>query len=117
MHSDLSDTSGDVEYTLDGFRDSLKRLSLRLHLSAELKVTCQRCMDSMPYSLDTDSVITLFTDPDKLEEACEQDEELDAVIAEPELNLTALIEDEIIMGLPLSPKHDDCGRETLARQG
>lgn len=114
VYSDLSDTSGDVEYALDGFRDRLNRLSLRLHLSAELKVTCQRCMESMPYSLDTDSVVTLFTDPDKLEEACEQDEELDAIIAEPELNLTALIEDEIIMGLPLSPKHDDCGRETLS---
>lgn len=114
VHSDLSDASGEVKYALDGFRDRLNRLSLRLHLSAELKVTCQRCMESMPYSLDTDSVVTLFTDPDKLEDACEQDEELDAIIAEPELNLTALIEDEIIMGLPLSPKHDDCGRETLS---
>lgn len=115
VHSDLSDTSGEVDYTLEGFRDRLGRLSLRLVLKARLQLACQRCMTGMEYRVETDSVITLFTDPEKLELACEQDESLDAILAEPELDVKALIEDEIIMDLPLSPKHDDCGSDTLLR--
>ncbi|STB64746.1 Uncharacterized ACR, COG1399 [Chromobacterium violaceum] len=114
VHDDLSDTSGEVSYLLEGFRDELQRPALRIRLEAGLNVTCQRCLDGMPFSLDTDSVITLFTSQEKLEEACELDEELDAVLAEPELDVAALIEDEIIMGLPHAPKHDECGRETLS---
>lgn len=114
VHGDLSDTSGEVSYQLDGFRDELQRLALRIRLTAELQVTCQRCLDGMPFSLDTDSVLTLFASQEKLDEACEQDEELDAILAEPELDVIALIEDEIIMGLPHSPKHDECSRDTLS---
>ena len=36
-------------------------------------------------------------------------------MAEPELDVVRLVEDEIIMGLPLSPKHDDCGTDALTR--
>ncbi|AUH50127.1 metal-binding protein [Chromobacterium sp. ATCC 53434] len=114
VHSDLSDTSGTVSYELTGFRDELQRFALRIRLTADLRVTCQRCLDGMPFSLDTDSVLTLFTSQEKLAEACELNEELDAVLAEPELDVTALIEDEIIMGLPHSPKHDECGGDTLS---
>ncbi|WP_047248726.1 YceD family protein [Chromobacterium subtsugae] len=114
VHSDLSDTSGEVSYQLTGFRDELQRFALRIQLDAKLQVICQRCLDGMPYSLATDSVITLFASQEKLDEACEQDEELDAILAEPELNAIALIEDEIIMGLPHSPKHDECSRDTLS---
>ncbi|OWY38727.1 metal-binding protein [Xenophilus sp. AP218F] len=114
VRSDLADTSGEVRYQLDGFRDELQRLSLRIRLTAALQVTCQRCLDGMPFSLTTDSVVTLFTNQDKLEEACDLDDALDAILAPEELDATALIEDEIIMGLPHSPKHDECGRDTLS---
>jgi len=115
VHSDLSDTSGTVEYTLEGFRDGMSRLSLRLKVNAEVKVRCQRCLEAMPYLLNTDVVVTLFTRQEKLDEAVEQDESLDAILALEELDVVAMIEDEIIMGLPHSSKHDECGSEALTR--
>ena len=48
------------------------------------------------------SVVTLFSREDKLEAAVEADDELDAILAEETFDVIALIEDEIIMGLPLS---------------
>ncbi|QBJ78870.1 DUF177 domain-containing protein [Aquitalea sp. USM4] len=115
VHSDLSDTSGTVEYTLEGFRDGSSRLSLRLQVKASVAVSCQRCLEVMPFEVNTDSVVTLFTRQEKLDEACELDETLDAILAPEELDVVAMIEDEIIMGLPHSTKHDECGSEALTR--
>jgi uncharacterized protein len=69
----------------------------------------------MPVNLVADSVITLFISEEKMDAAVEDDDELDAILAEPEFDVLALIEDEIIMGLPLSPLHDDCGNALLDR--
>ncbi|MFD2448348.1 YceD family protein [Vogesella fluminis] len=60
-------------------------------------------------------MITLFSREDKLEAAVEADDELDAILAEETFDVIALIEDEIIMGLPLSLMHDDCDTEELKR--
>lgn len=113
--SGLFGSDGEVSYTLTGFADQRRRPSLRIELAAEVSVSCGRCLHSMPVKLVADSVVTLFISEEKLEAAVEEDEELDAIIAEPEFDVIALIEDEIIMGLPLSPLHDDCGTEHLER--
>ncbi|TDR82816.1 YceD family protein [Paludibacterium purpuratum] len=113
--SELAETAGEVSWTLTGFVDASRRPSLRIELSVALSVPCGRCLQPLAVKLVADSVIALFTSEDKLEEAVEADDELDAIMAEPELDVMALIEDEIIMGLPLSPLHDDCGTEHLER--
>lgn len=113
--SELVDTDGEVSWTLTGFVDSLRRPSLRVELAARLSVPCGRCLQPFAVNLTADSVVTLFINEEKLDEAVEADETLDAIMAEPELDVLALVEDEIIMGLPLSPLHDDCGAEHLAR--
>jgi uncharacterized protein len=113
--SGLFDKTGEVSYTLTGFVDQRRRPSLRIELSADVQLSCGRCLRSMPVNVIADSVITLFTSEEKLEAAEGEDDELDAVMAEPEFDVVALIEDEIIMGLPLSPLHDDCGTEHLER--
>jgi len=104
-----------VSYTLTGFADRLRRPALRIELSASVCVSCGRCLQPMPVEVKADSVVTLFTSEEKMEAAVDEDEELDAILAEPEFDVMALIEDEIIMGLPLSPFHDDCGTEHLER--
>jgi uncharacterized protein len=113
--TELVDTNGEVSWTLTGFVDQQRRPALRIRLDARLSVPCGRCLQPLAVELGGDSVVTLFTSEEKLDEAVEADESLDAIIAEPELDVVALIEDEIIMGLPLSPLHDDCGTEHLAR--
>lgn len=109
----LAEASGTVRYALVGSVDKLQRPRLMLTVETEVQVMCQRCLLPMQESIQSDAVITLFTEQDKLDEACAADEELDAVLAEPELDVMALIEDEIIMGLPLSPKHEACGQDPI----
>lgn len=106
--AELSGAEGIVRYTLSGSVDRLQRPRLALVVEVEVSVQCQRCLEPMVEPLSLSSVVTLFTDEGRLEDAVEADEELDAIMAEPELDVMALIEDEIIMGLPVSPRHDAC---------
>ncbi|WP_243694733.1 YceD family protein [Crenobacter luteus] len=109
----LADTRGTLRYTLAGSVDKLQRPRLSIRIEGEVTVLCQRCLEPMVEALELVSQITFFTDEQKLEDAVEADENLDAVMAEAELDVMALIEDEIIMGLPVSPKHETCERDVL----
>lgn len=115
VHEMLATTAGAARYTVSGFTDRLRRPSLRYRVEADVEVNCQRCLAAMPQALVSEGVITLFVSEEKLEAAVDADDELDAILAEDTFDVTALIEDEIIMGLPLSAKHDDCGTEHLER--
>lgn len=115
VHEVLANRQGNVSWRLEGFADRLRRPSLRLVLDTTVDVTCQRCLEPMTLLLQGDSVVTLFFSTEALEAATETDETLDAILAEPELDVKALIEDEIIMGLPLSPRHETCDNAALAR--
>ncbi|NDV12167.1 YceD family protein [Crenobacter caeni] len=111
----LADASGEVSFSAEGFVDSLRRPSLRLTVETTVNVVCQRCLEPMPLQVESDAVLTFFWNEEKLAAACETDETLDAVMAEEMLDVMAMVEDEIIMGLPLSPRHDACGGELLEK--
>ena len=115
VHEVLATTAGAARYTVSGFTDRLRRPSLRYRVEADVEVNCQRCLAAIPQTLVSEGVITLSVSEEKLNAAVDADDELDAILAEETFDVTALIEDEIIMGLPLSAKHDDCGTEHLER--
>lgn len=115
VHEQLASDAGVVTFAVEGFKDRLLRPSLRYRLSATLSVECQRCLTPMPFVLENSGVITLFANESKLEAAVEADDELDAILAEETFDVIALIEDEIIMGLPQSLTHDDCDTDGLKR--
>jgi uncharacterized protein len=109
----LADNSGEVQFVAEGFMDGSRRSSLRLKVTGTVNVVCQRCLEPMVQALDSEAMLTFFRDEEKLAAAVEINEDLDAVMAEEELDVIALVEDEIIMGLSLSPKHEKCGDEVL----
>lgn len=113
--SDLINLKEEVSYTLRGGRDVLGRWYLQLLVSGKLSLQCQRCMNSVGFELGEDVRIVLFENEAKLDEAMLADEELEGMVLEKELDVFTLLEDQILMALPFSPKHDDCGNTDLAR--
>ena len=80
-----------------------------LHLVAKTSVplTCQRCMGEVTEAVEVDRHF-LFV-PDEATAAALDDESDDDVLAiAPDFNLQALIEDEVLMALPLVPRHEVC---------
>ena len=102
-----SDT-GVIRYALQGGVDKLQRSYLRLSVTGEVSLLCQRCMLPFVFAIASDSLLTLFNSEADIDAASEQDETLEGILADREQSVVDLIEDEILLALPLAPKHDVC---------
>lgn len=80
-----------------------------LHLRAEARVplTCQRCLGSAQTPIEVDRWFRFVAD-ESVAEAQDDDSEEDLLALEPRPSLVEVIEDELIMSLPLVPVHERC---------
>lgn len=110
---DFTDLSSSIAYTLTGGTDKWQRPYLTLTLSGCLPLQCQRCMQPTEFALNENVRIVLFENEETIDEAMLADEDLEGVLQEPEIDVFSLIEDQILMALPFSPKHEQCGNTQL----
>ncbi|MDK2123826.1 YceD family protein [Chitinimonas sp. DQS-5] len=96
------------EFSLSGAMDRLQRPVLDLSLSGKVWLQCQRCLEPVDWPIKVETRFTLFSDESKLDEAEQEDEELDGLLFDREFTVLALIEDEILLSLPYSPSHAAC---------
>ena len=82
-----------------------------LHLSVcgELQLRCQRCLEAMRFPLWLDKRLRLVTPGEEWPDEEVEEEGLDAIEASREMAVGSLIEDEVLLALPISPRHDICG--------
>ncbi len=80
-----------------------------LHLTAEatLPMTCQRCMEPVAVALSADRWFRFVADEATAEMEDEEAEE-DVLAIDDALNLRELIEDELLLALPVVPMHAQC---------
>ena len=80
-----------------------------LHLSARASVplTCQRCMAPVSTPLEVDQWYR-FVESEEVAMAEDDEAEEDLLVMVPQFDLLALIEDELLMALPLVPMHETC---------
>lgn len=88
---------------------SERRYWLRLEANAPLTLTCQRCMN--PLSLDLHVkrrflVVRNEAMASNLEDAAQDD--YDVIAHDKHFDLLALVEDELLLALPIVPKHLQC---------
>jgi uncharacterized protein len=80
-----------------------------LHLQAKTTVplTCQRCMAAVATPLLVDQWYRFVADEDIALAEDDQSEE-DLLVLAPQFDLLAVLEDELLMALPLVPMHEVC---------
>lgn len=80
-----------------------------LHLQAQAVVQreCQRCLAPVDIALEVNRPIRFVSDE---ETAAALDSELDedVLVLEPSLDLRRLVEDELLLALPIVPRHEVC---------
>jgi uncharacterized protein len=80
-----------------------------LHLVATASVTlvCQRCMGAVATPLEIDQWYR-FVATEEIAMAEDDESEEDLLVMEPHFDLLAVLEDELLMALPLVPMHEEC---------
>ena len=101
--------SGECQVWLDFAIDSQGRREIRGRLEAELQLPCRRCLEPMAQRVESEFLLGMVTS-DTL--AAELPSSHEPVLVEDEqLNLLAVVEDELLLSLPQSVYHDEahCG--------
>lgn len=83
--------------------------TVRINVSGEVKMACQRCLDDVAIALELDNELTVVAHDD---EAKSVQGLLEPIVLEDGLlDIYALVEDEILLSLPIVSKHDDSNRQ------
>ncbi|THB70438.1 MAG: hypothetical protein D6B28_09100 [Gammaproteobacteria bacterium] len=99
------DAAGEVAAKLEFGIDSEGIKFISGSATAELTVECQRCMQPMNVSVEVEFKLGMVVDEDLAQELSEDYEPL--VVSEETISLSALIEDELILALPIVSMHED----------
>jgi uncharacterized protein len=80
---------------------------LHLQAWARLPLMCQRCLNPVDTEVSTDRWFRFAAD-EATAAALDDESEEDVLVLSSELDLPALVEDELLMALPLVPRHETC---------
>ncbi len=77
------------------------------HITAELQLKCQRCMQAMSYTVDSDFKLGMVLNEEQIERL---PDEYEPYLVEDDSNFVGdMLEDELLLALPLVAMHDfDC---------
>lgn len=104
----LAADAGEVKYQISGVRDERGRPSLRLAVTGTLSLRCQRCLEPMPFEVNTDETLVLAATLAEIHAEPGDTNAPDRVVAGKEMSLRDLIEDELILAVPYAPRHESC---------
>jgi uncharacterized protein len=83
------------------------RPAIELGADTRVQLECQRCLQPMQVALHAARRI-FFVDGEDAAAALDAEVDDDVLALAPALDLTALIEDELLLALPLVPRHEVC---------
>jgi uncharacterized protein len=80
---------------------------LHLTASTSIALTCQRCLTAVNSPIEVDQWYR-FVATEEIAMAEDDQAEEDLLVLEPQFDLLAVLEDELIMALPVVPMHEAC---------
>ncbi|OYW81267.1 MAG: hypothetical protein B7Z19_00970 [Polynucleobacter sp. 32-46-5] len=80
---------------------------LQLGLKGRLQMICQRCLQDCPVDLSEERQFVMVATEALADAYPIEDDDLEPIVASQHFDLLSLIEDEILLSLPLIPKHPE----------
>lgn len=102
-----------LQYRICGELDARGRPRLRSQVLGSLEVECQRCLKPLGVSVDSEHVLYLASNEEEAErlETVLANEALEVIVVDQTLDLATVVEDEVLLSLPLMLVHDECAHE------
>jgi len=96
------------------FEKSGRTRFVKGRVSAEVEIECQRCMNLMSYPIDAEFSLAIIETEAQIETLSE---EFEPLITEGRHFLPDVIEDELILAIPIVPVHDaECSDFMIAQK-
>lgn len=114
----LLDDQGVLSFRVIGRLDGLQRPRLKVAVSGSLVMQCDRCLERMDFPVRLESEVMLVA-PGVVPADDDDPESPEWVEAGKELDIRELIEDEVVLGLPMATRHpgEQCGKAGKSAQG
>jgi uncharacterized protein len=103
-----------VDFILTGEINERGKPELRLVVEGSVSLECQRCLGNVDFPLRLEARLELAASEAELLAA---DDDIERVVAGREMSVAALVEDEVILALPMVPKHAQCRAVAEAEGG
>lgn len=97
-----------VNYEVRGCVDDQGHPGAVMRLSGEIALRCERCSRPLQFALEREVPFRFVRDEQELNALPIEDNEMEEVVGSPAMDLIAWVEDEVILSLPLVPRHPDC---------
>jgi uncharacterized protein len=101
----LRENTGCVDFSLQFMQDEGQRTVVRATMGADLVLECRRCLKSMIYPMRVKVDLAIVTDDVAATDLPECYEPL--LVIDSEVALESLIEDELLLNLPVMASHSD----------
>ena len=99
----LQDNDGDARVSIEFGVDAEGIRFMRGRIQADVQLVCQRCLETMRYPIDSEFALGLVRNTTEAEELPSHYEPL--VLDGKPLFLRDVIEDELLLALPIVPRH------------
>jgi uncharacterized protein len=104
--ADMRCATEGLSYELSGRTDAQGRYWLQVSANGTLKLECQRCLGPLEFAVALRSDLLLAQDEREIAVA---DDDIDRVPAGKDMEVGRLVEDEVLLVLPMAPLHEHCG--------
>ncbi len=107
------EAAGEVRWQASGeIRQRLgapEEVWLDLRIDADVPMECQRCLDTVAIPVEIDRPF-LFAADEKAAAELDAESDEDVLVLSRAFDLVGLIEDEVLLALPIVPRHETCPR-------
>jgi uncharacterized protein len=115
LAADCADSSGEIRWSIQGGSTPQGYPALTLSVAGTVHLVCQRCLQPFSYAIDSSTLLVLGRDDEDADEIEELlgDESIDVIVGSNCTDIRDLLEDEALLALPQSPKHEVCPDATV----
>jgi uncharacterized protein len=111
----LRTDEGTLQYALLGVPQERGYPALRLTVGGTLQLVCQRCLGALEFPLHVDVSLQLAATQAEVDAEPLEAEGPERIVASREMPVRDLVEDEVLLAIPLAPRHERCaGRDAGA---
>lgn len=103
----------EVSYELQGYLRKDEKPAIDITVSGVLTVSCQRCLGDVEIDLHAERTLVFLTAAG-LAQVQDEDDDVDYLPREEGVEPLALVEEEILLALPMAPRHPPGGCEAPA---